>query len=181
MLMKKNLILLFTFLFLTTLQAHAQAHADADADARIIIGRVEEVVLRKLGDNHNIRYKARIDTGAGVSSVHAKIIEIKKPKKGSRAERVLFEIYDKDGAAIQLESDIVAWQNIKKKGARGFSKRPVVEMSVCLGGKKIRARVNLANRKEFIYPLLIGRNILKAGDFLIDPAGKFLEHPACKY
>jgi len=180
--MKKKLILLFTIVPLTIFAYLFLAAPKVQAaEESIIIGRVEYVVLRKLGDNHNIKYKARIDTGAGVSSVHAKVIEIKKPKIEGDPERVLFEIYDKDGEAVQLESDILDWQNIKKKGARGFSKRPVVEMSVCLGGKKIRARVNLANRKEFIYPLLIGRNILKAGDFLIDPAGKYLEHPACKY
>jgi hypothetical protein len=52
-------------------------------------------------------------------------------------------------------------------------------MDFCIGGKRIEARVNLAKRDRFIYPLLVGRNLLKAGDFLINPAKKFMSVARC--
>jgi hypothetical protein len=53
-------------------------------------------------------------------------------------------------------------------------------MDICLGGKQIEGRVNLTDRSTFLYPVLLGRNILKAGDFLIDPERNFMEHPSCQ-
>ncbi len=64
--------------------------AEAAKKPRVVIGRIEFVVLR---DAH-IRLKARIDTGAGLSSVHAKILEIKQTPDG---ERVRFEVQDAEG------------------------------------------------------------------------------------
>jgi hypothetical protein len=79
-----------------------------------------------------------------------------------------------------VERTIVNWANIKSKSAQGgYAKRPVVMMDFCLGGRRIEGRVNLADRGTFIYPVLMGRNILKAGDFLIDPERKFMERPGC--
>jgi hypothetical protein len=53
-------------------------------------------------------------------------------------------------------------------------------MDMCLAGKKLEGRFNLANRDDFLYPVLVGRNLLKTGDFLIDPKRKFVEEPGCK-
>jgi len=139
---------------------------------RVIIGRVEEAILQ----DYNIKFKSRVDTGAGLSSLNAKILKI---KKDGDSERIIFEIADKDGNIQKLDKKIVEWINIKHKGTVGFDKRPVVEMDICLGGKQIQGRVSLADRTSFIYPLLIGRNFLKAGDFLIDPEQKYMQHPAC--
>jgi hypothetical protein len=46
---------------------------------------------------------------------------------------------------------------------------------VCIAGKKIRARVTLADRSSQVYPVLIGRNILR-GKFIVDvKLGKVLK------
>jgi hypothetical protein len=50
-------------------------------EERVVIGRVENVVL----DDLDMKLKARVDTGAGVSSLNAKILKIIKPE--SQAER----------------------------------------------------------------------------------------------
>lgn len=140
---------------------------------RVILGRVENVVLRDFG----VKLKARIDTGAGVSSVHAKILEIKKTDKG---ERVRFEIEDGDGGTKKLWRDVVGWANIKVMNSDDRSRRPIVRLSICLGGKKLKGRMNLNDRGEFLYPMLIGRNLLNTGKFLVDPSRKFLVDPGCE-
>jgi len=94
--------------------------------------------------------------------------------------KVVFRIVDKDGNKKTMERTIVEWINIKKKGGEGFIKRPVIKLDFCLGGKQVEARANLADRSDFLYPVLIGRNVLKAGDFMIDPEETFTHAPGCR-
>ena len=144
----------------------------------IVLGRVENVVL----EDAALKLKARIDTGAGVSSVHAEILDVfRADATGVFRDRIVFRLSDTSGRVVRLERDVLEWMRVKRKGVSGFIDRPVVLMDFCLGGKQIEARVNLANRSRFIYPLLIGRNVLKAGGFLIDPSKTFMEHPGCDW
>ena len=140
---------------------------------RVIIGRIEYVVLQDI----HIKLKARIDTGAGISSVHAEILEIKQSPDG---ERVRFQIADGQGGAKTLERKIVDWANIKVMGTDRMNRRPVVRLDICLGGKKLEGRVNLNDRSNFLYPILIGRNLLNTGKFLVDPSRKHLKEPGCE-
>jgi hypothetical protein len=140
---------------------------------RVVIGRIEFVVLQDV----HISLKARIDTGAGVSSVDAKILEIKQTPNG---ERVRFQIKDGRGGTKTLERDVVDWANIKVMGTDQKNRRPIVKMDVCLGGKKLEGRVNLTDRSNFLYPVLIGRNLLNTGKFLVDPGATYLKEPGCE-
>lgn len=137
-----------------------------------IIGRLEYVVMQDVG----MKLKARIDTGAGISSIDAKIVEIKPAADGS-GEMVIFQIKDDEGKIKSIERTIVEWAEIK--GTKQAVRRPVVRLDFCLGGKRLEGRINLADRSMLLYPVLIGRNILKLGDFLIDPRKKFMKKPGC--
>jgi hypothetical protein len=39
--------------------------------------------------------------------------------------------------------------------------------------------VNLNDRSNYLYPMLVGRNLLNTGKFLVDPSKKYLEEPDC--
>lgn len=158
----------------TSLSSGAATKASPADEEALIIGRVEYVVMQDVG----IKLKARIDTGAGVSSLDAKVLQI-KPATGGSGERVVFEIRDDAGKAKSIERKIVEWAEIKGKGTSKTSRRPVVILDFCLGGKRLEGRINLADRSGFIYPVLIGRNILKTGNFLIDPSKTFMRQPGC--
>lgn len=142
---------------------------------RVVIGRVENIGIEKA----DTVLKGRIDTGAGMTSIQADIIEIQKAKNPGDSEHVVFSVETADGIKKTFTQKIVEWQEIKKKGAKGFTKRPVVIMDLCIDGKKIKGRVNLADRSGFLYPVLIGRNFLKTGDFYINPERKFMHKPGC--
>lgn len=156
---------------LAILIAAGAAHADYSR-----IGWVEKVGL----DDSPIVVKARMDTGAGMTSVHAEILEFRKPAKPGMAEQVVYRIGDGKKKSKILVSDVVEWQNIKRKESKGFIRRPVVRMGICIGNKKIRGRVNLADRSHFLYPVLVGRNFLKGGDFVVDPRKTFRRKPICE-
>jgi hypothetical protein len=157
---------------LALVAAAAPEAPPAQEKPRIVLGRIEYVVVRDAG----LRLKARIDTGAGVSSIHAKILDITTTADG---ERVRFELADAQGKTKTLERPIVGWSNIKVMGSDEKHRRPIVQLRLCVGGKKLKGRVNLNDRSNYLYPVLIGRNLLNAGKFLVDPGEKYLVEPKC--
>jgi hypothetical protein len=174
MTLKTIYLWMLPWIFILSFEASG-AKIDEKKETRPVIGWIEYVAL----EGTNIVVKARIDTGAGLASVHAEIVEIKKSKDGT-TEKVVFRIVDKDGNKKTMQRTIVEWINIKKKGGDGYIKRPVIKLDFCLGGKQVEARANLADRSDFLYPVLIGRNVLKAGDYMIDPEKTFTHEPGCK-
>jgi len=58
------------------------------------------------------------------------------------------------------------------KASAGGNKveRPLVNAAVTLAGKRFNLRVGVADRSQMRYPVIIGRDILRSGDFLIDPS-----------
>jgi len=135
-----------------------------------IIGKVERVGVEVI----DTLIKARIDTGAGVTSLNARIVEVTATP--GQPDKVKFEIKDDLGHAKILEKDVVDWQRIKNKGEDGYTKRPVVKLDLCLGGKEIHGRVNLVDRSHFKYQLLVGRNFLETGDFVVDASTELTSH-----
>jgi len=52
----------------------------------------------------------------------------------------------------------------------------VVEMELCIASKRLRARVNLNDRSNMKYPMIIGRNVI-TGNFLVDTSKSFTTPP----
>jgi len=117
---------------------------------------------------------AKIDTGADNTSLHAEDIQIIK-KDG--VKYVKFSIRNKQDQILQLEKPLKRFARIKRKGAESL-KRPVVEMELCLGNTLKTVPVNLANRENFKYHMLIGRSFLRQG-YLVDSNSKYIAEPTC--
>jgi hypothetical protein len=164
----------FIYVFILFFVASQQALAMLPPNS-IIIGTAENVGMHEI----DMVLPARIDTGAGMTSLHAEIIDI-KPGINGEADKILFNISDHSGNEKLLEKDIERWIRIKKKGPSGAIRRPVVMMNYCLGGKQLEGQTNLANRSRFKYPLLIGRNVLKSGDYLVRTDKEFATTGDCK-
>jgi hypothetical protein len=147
-------------------------HFMTEKNRPVVIGKAERVGVEAIETS----VKARIDTGAGVTSLNAQIIDVTKSPGPGGSEKVKFQIRDDAGNTRTLEKDVMDWQNIKNKGGDGYTKRPVVKMDLCLGGKEIYGRVNLVDRSNFRYQLLIGRNFLETGDFVVDAGQELTSH-----
>jgi hypothetical protein len=135
-----------------------------NAGEKITIGEVEDVILMPWG----VRLPARIDTGATRSSLDARelkvqnnIAEFKLPKKYSN---------------LPLRLPVIEWQNIRS--ADFIERRPVVEITLCMGPKLIRTHVTLNDRSKVKYPLIVGRNILK-DNFIVDCTKSNCSPPKC--
>lgn len=143
-----------------------------------VVGWVEEVLLTDVG----IRVKAKMDTGAKTSSIDSEIIDIRKTGKkmhGDTGESVVFSVDAIDGEPKTFEREIIRYVRIKLKGG-GFVRRPVIHMKFCIAGREVEEEVNLANRENFIYPVLIGRNMMAHAGLAINAGATMTSRPICK-
>jgi hypothetical protein len=113
------------------------------------LGLVEDVVLLPWG----IRLPARIDTGAALTSLDARDLVV----RDNVAEFRLPEKYG--GQTLRLP--VVGWRTVKSAEAK--ERRPVVELDVCIGSKRLLVKANLNDRSKVKYPMLIGRDVLRHG------------------
>jgi hypothetical protein len=142
----------------------AQGTVPAQAEEKIRLGAVENVVLLPWG----VLIPARIDTGAATSSLDARNLVV----KGKTVEFNLPSQYG--GRRISLP--IYKWKTIKTAEAQ--ERRPVVIMELCIGSRRVRTHVNLNDRANVKYPLLIGRNTLTHG-FLVECGTSYCTQPSC--
>ncbi|ADE15161.1 protein of unknown function DUF785 [Nitrosococcus halophilus Nc 4] len=139
------------------------------AKERIIMGWVERVVLIPWG----VELKAKLDSGAKTSSLHAEDIE-RFEKDGEEWVRFIIELEGKgeEIEPLQVEQPLV--RNVRIKRHRGNAKRrPVVNLKFCLNGKGYETQFSLVDRSRLNYPVLFGRRFLK-DVALIDPSKTFL-------
>lgn len=121
--------------------------------------------------------KAKLDTGATTTSINAEILE--KPDEDSESGGMIkFRFTTRDGIKQDFELPIVRWVRIESRKA-DYIKRPVVQMKLCVAGQWIEEEVNLAERDDFNYPVLIGRNMLKKGGLVVNSSKTFTAEPSC--
>jgi len=150
------------------------------AKESFIVGRIEYGVLLP----ENIKLKVKMDTGATMSSLHAEDIEYftKDDKSWVR-----FMVQLDDNKRHEFTRKIAREVDIKKRRAELNEKsmtkkdsRPVVLMDLCLNGKIEEIEVNLADRSDFIYPMLLGTASMKKFGILIEPTQSFITEPNCQ-
>jgi hypothetical protein len=128
-----------------------------------LIGWCEWLDLPDLGIE---RIKAKVDTGARTSALHAE--GIRTFERHGRLH-VAFHIPGSDTPREALVSDL---RTIRSSSGHA-EKRCVIETSLRLGGHAWRAEITLTQREHMRYPMLLGRSAI-AGPYLIHPARSFL-------
>jgi hypothetical protein len=149
-----------------------------------LYGRYENIGLPELKQT----LKAKMDTGAYTASLSARDIELFK-RDGEAWVR--FRLATKGADDTQYEHLLARISKIKNRAdesqdesdseeAADVSKRPVIDLQLCLGDQLRIVEVNLADRSSFNYPLLIGAKALRKLDAAIDPAKRFTAgKPSC--
>lgn len=137
--------------------------------ARKTLGWREWVQLPDLGVEF---IKAKIDTGAKTSVLHAD--EIKIVRKGEH-RYVRFTIYPSQRSREQAmpAKALLVEKRIIRSSSGHASKRPVIRTNIQVGAQVWPIEVTLVDRDVMGFRMLIGRQaILK--HFLVDPAHSFL-------
>lgn len=108
--------------------------------AKVILGLTEEVTIMSSSKKEQVI--ARIDTGATSSSMDLQLAQ---------------------------ELSLTPHRSKVVKSAHGTHKRPTVTAKIKMDGLTIEEEFTLADRSHMTYRVLVGQNILKKGNFLIDP------------
>jgi hypothetical protein len=145
-----------------------------------LYGRYEYIGMPEIGEV----LKAKMDTGALTASLSAKDIELFK-RDGE--DWVRFRLATKDATDKVYEHKVARISRIKNRldgdeeeEVVDPSKRPVVNLELCLGNVKRTVEVNLVDRSHFNYPLLIGAKALREFGAAINPSRRYTaDKPDC--
>lgn len=142
----------------------------ATEPAPFTIGWEEWVALPELGLP---AIKAKVDTGARTSALHAFQIE---PFGGADAPKVRFGIHPIPGRtdlAVYCSAPVVDRREvISSNGEREV--RFVIQTCLAMGGREWPIEVTLTNREAMTYRMLLGRQAIRE-DIRVDPAASFLQ------
>jgi len=134
-----------------------------------VLGWREWVTLSDWNVSH---LKAKVDTGARTSSLHA--FDLEWFQLGD-APWVRFEIHPwqrSTSDAIVAEAPVVSTRDIKSSSGL-VDHRPVVRTSLVIGGCSIDAEITLTRRDEMGFRMLVGREAIR-NRFLVDPGVSYL-------
>lgn len=116
--------------------------------------------------------KAKVDTGADNSSLHA--FNMKRFSRNG-VPLVHFEIHPrqrKRRPAISCEAEVIGEKKVKNPGGRTET-RPIIKTTMIVAGREIEAQVNLTTRDEMTFRMLLGRRTIRK-TFLVDPGRSYL-------
>lgn len=177
-----------TFAAILTAALPAQAEEKQSHErAPESLGFVEWIVLQDTG----LRLKARLDTGAKTSSLHA--VNVEPFEKGDE-KWVSFQVpladhrdqeKGKDGTQVEdvileFERPVDRTVRIKRKGAPS-QRRYVVRMEFCIAGSTHETEFSLADRGRFSYPALLGRRFLSDDNILVTSSESFMAEKECEH
>jgi len=143
----------------------------AAAGEKKVVGWIEKVRISP----GNFIVHAKLDSGAEYCSLDAaNLTEFER----NGAPWVRFDLTEREGQKITIERPLLRWAPIKRHNQEP-QRRPVIKLGVCLGNIYQETEVNLINRKNYQYRMLIGRKFME-GLVIIDPAAKYTVEPQCK-
>ena len=134
-----------------------------------VIGWREWVGLPALGIE---RVKAKIDTGARSSALHAFDMHIAS-ERGIEVVRFEVHPFQRDAATtVKAEAEVVDYREIRSSSGHR-SRRPVIVTPVTLAGESWPIELTLVNRDEMGFRMLLSRQAVR-GRFLVDPSRSFV-------
>lgn len=131
-----------------------------------IIGWREWVGLPDLGIR---RIKAKVDTGARSSSLHAFDINLFRKHEEQWVRFKVHPVQRNDGNVLEFETQVLESRSVRSSSGRA-TMRPVIVTHVELLGVVWPVELTLANRDQMGFRMLLGRQAFR-GRFLVD-AGK---------
>jgi hypothetical protein len=135
-----------------------------------MLGWREWVALPEFDIN---QIKAKVDTGARSSALHAFAID---PYRKGGQRWVMFAIHPKqkyNDVYIECHAQVKDRRLVSDSGGHK-QRRYVIETQVILGQSTIRTEMTLTNRDSMLFRMLIGRTLINT-HFIIDPSASYLQ------
>jgi hypothetical protein len=135
---------------------------------KLVVGEVERVRIEPPGGT----IVARIDTGAGASSLHAEQM-VEFERDGKRWVRFDLKL---DSGVATIERPIKRFVRVVQQADPEGSRRPVVDLRVRLGNVNENVDFTLADRSHMDNEMMLGRNFL-TDVALVDVGRQFVQPP----
>ena len=132
------------------------------------VGWREWVSLPKLGVP---RIKAKIDTGARSSALHAFDIEFVKRHGDAYVRFVLHPLQRRAKGSVSVEVPLLGERHVKSSNGH-VSRRPVIRTEVELLGERREVELTLVSRDQMGFRMLLGREAIRDA-FLVDPGRSY--------
>ena len=123
-------------------------------DNKITIGQKAKVLIVEA----NTEFEGRVDTGAATTSINAHNILVSNG-------RLEYRLINQHGKEAKIVTDVVKQSFVKNAESR--EKRYFVHLTISYMGLTKKTLVNLNDRSDSKYKLLLGRNWL-AGHYIVD-------------
>lgn len=138
------------------------------------LGWIEKTTIEPWGTE----VKAKLDTGALTSSMHAENIE-QYENDGETWVRFTVEVEDEaSGDVVEQRFERPLYRDLTVRGAGGKEDRPVVLMKLCIGQTIYEEQFSLEDRDDMLYPVLLGRRTIQdLGP--VDVTETFTRDPEC--
>ena len=134
-----------------------------------MIGWREWVALPEFGVQ---AIKAKVDTGARTSALHAFRLQVLDDVDGPVAH---FEIHPEQRratGALAVKSPVVGWRRVRSSNGE-IQERPVIRTHLGLGEDRWPVEVTLTNRDEMGFRMLLGRAAIRRR-YVVDPGRSYL-------
>ena len=134
-----------------------------------IIGWREWVCLPELGIG---KIKAKIDTGARTSALHAFSL---KPFKRNGINRITFELHPlqhNTQEVIVCTADVIDQREVTDSGGH-TEERYVIKTPLTIAGQTWPIEITLTERENMLFRMLLGRSALRK-HFIVNPARSFV-------
>lgn len=159
------------FAAVAAFSTHALAGREDEPQSLEILGWVENAYLVA----PEIDLRAKLDTGARTSSLDVRII--KRFRQWGR-RWIRFAVTDPESG----EEVVMVRERVRTVGIvqhEGDSDvRPTVMVEICIAGRQLEIEVSLTDRRNFNYPLLLGRRALQKFA-IVDSSETFLAQQVC--
>ncbi|NNJ91002.1 MAG: ATP-dependent zinc protease, partial [Gammaproteobacteria bacterium] len=118
------------------------------------------------------RIKAKVDTGARTSALHAFDVELVEDN-GKKLVKFNIHPRQKDlDTIVECQAVLLDEREVRDSGGHS-EKRYVIETQIAIGPNLHTAEVTLTNRDNMGFRMLIGRTTMK-GIYLVDPGKSYL-------
>jgi hypothetical protein len=134
-----------------------------------LLGWREWVALPDL-DLHGI--KAKVDTGARTSALHAFYMERFREKRRDRVRFGIHPFQRRTDVERTCAADVLDVRWVMDSGGHR-ERRVVIETLVVIGSLSFDAELTLTSRDTMRFRMLLGRTAMR-GRFVVDPSGSYL-------